>query len=83
MSLDVGEYQTIWEASRARSGLHTLNDVLQYMRKEDPEGGFGLHSDSADVVLMHDFAETTPMWEPLLDALMTHVTEWRLPNFES
>lgn len=83
VSYDVGEYQTIWESSRTRSGLHTLADVLKHMKKDDPEDGFGLHSPSADVVLMHDFTETTPMWEPLLDALMASVTEWRMPKFAS
>lgn len=83
VTLDVGEYQTIWEASRARSGLHTLQDVIAQLNKNDPEGGFGLHSPSADVILIHDFTETTPMWEPLLDALSSVVTEWRLPSFDS
>ena len=79
----MGEYQTIWESSRARSGLHTLQDVLAHLKKDEPEAGLGLHSPSAEVILMHDFAETTPMWEPLLDALTVAVTNWRLPAFES
>jgi peptidoglycan/xylan/chitin deacetylase (PgdA/CDA1 family) len=58
-------------AAEHQHGIDSLEKVFARMDEDDPQGQRGLNSgDSAEIVLMHDHAETTDYFEPLLERLL-------------
>lgn len=79
---DVKEYATIWENSRRKHGLYVLDDVLKRMDQDRPEEGLGLNdSASNEIILMHDFEETSDFFEPIVERLKAKGLVFRLPVF--
>jgi len=63
--------------------VSTLDDVLSRMNTNDPENMLGLHTSSTEIVLLHDFATTSTMFIPIVEALLHKNLQFTLPDFTS
>ncbi len=51
-------------------GINSIEKIFDRMDEDDPEGGRGLNDPaSEEIILMHDFAETTPAFFAMIDRL--------------
>ncbi len=69
-----------WELSGANSlsGLNNLDMVFERMEENAPECYRGLnHEGSEDIVLIHDHVNTTEMFPPIIDRLLSKGIEFR------
>ncbi len=52
-------------------GIDSLEKILARMEEDDPEGGRGLNYPGSDeIIIMHDFEQTTPIFFAMIDRLL-------------
>jgi peptidoglycan-N-acetylglucosamine deacetylase len=60
-----------------RLGIVNLDKVLARMDEHEPEGGRGLNDgQSEEIILLHDHAETTDLFEPIIERFLTKGLEF-------
>jgi len=59
----------------------TLDEVLARMNNNDPNNMLGLHTSSNEIILLHDFATTSPMFIPIMETLLQKNITFTLPEF--
>jgi peptidoglycan/xylan/chitin deacetylase (PgdA/CDA1 family) len=68
-------------AEEPQFGIDSLEAVFARMDEDVPEGGRGLNfPGSSDIVLMHDHARTTPLFEPIVQRLLEKGLSFQLPE---
>ncbi|TMQ08581.1 MAG: polysaccharide deacetylase family protein [Deltaproteobacteria bacterium] len=64
-------------------GIDSIDAVFAAMDRDDPENGFGLHTASAEVVLMHDHADTASYFAPIVERLVDKGLAFVLPAHDA
>lgn len=62
-------------------GIDSLEKVFERMEEDVPEGCRGLNfPGSEEIILIHDHPESTPLFKPIIERLLSKGIEFRLPK---
>lgn len=67
---DCREYALFSPTYMKKYHLFEIEDFIKKLHVHNPEGGYGLLSDSSDIVLFHDFEQTHHLFKPLIEAIL-------------
>jgi len=62
--------------------IDSLEKVFGRMDEDIPEGGRGLnYPDSEEIILVHDMSESTSIFKPIIERLISKKLVFKLPSF--